>query len=69
MAAASIENHPEDDYHMNIGLVESHTYAILGVFDIGIDRLIRIRNPWGSFEWNGRWSDTSNVWTDELKGV
>jgi hypothetical protein len=27
----------------------------------------QIRNPWGSMEWRGEWSDNSPLWTPELK--
>lgn len=28
-----------------------------------------MRNPWGSFEWSGDWSDDSDCWTPELKAL
>jgi Calpain family cysteine protease len=28
-------------------------------------RFLKIRNPWGQGEWNGRWSDGSKEWTKE----
>ena len=28
---------------------------------------MKLRNPWGSFEWNGDWGDQSDCWTPELK--
>jgi len=30
---------------------------------------VKIRNPWGSFEWKGDWSDNSQVWTEEAKAI
>lgn len=28
---------------------------------------MKLRNPWGKFEWKGDWGDESDLWTDELK--
>lgn len=30
-------------------------------------KLIKIRNPWNNFEWEGDWSDSSRLWTDQIK--
>jgi Calpain family cysteine protease/GRF zinc finger len=30
-------------------------------------RLLKIRNPWGKYEWKGKWSSSSDLWTTSLK--
>jgi len=42
------------------GLVDGHAYSVIAVYkndDIGA-KIVRIRNPWGKFEWDGAYSDT-----------
>ena len=34
---------------------------------MNIERVVKLRNPWGKGEWKGAWSDDSDLWTDELK--
>lgn len=56
------------DLQTEVGLVEAHAYAFLDVRELPSgDRLVKIRNPWGKTEWNGAWSDSSELWTDKLK--
>ena len=49
-----------------LGIVQGHAYTFLGATEISInnelERIVRIRNPWGSFEFNGKWSDGDSVW-------
>ena len=56
----------------NTGIISGHAYAILDAQTVinkqGQDeRIIQLRNPWGSNEWTGAWSDKSDKWTPELK--
>ena len=53
-------------YHNHkAGILAGHAYALLDAFTIKKEgkekesRLLRIRNPWGFKEWNGKWSDES----------
>ena len=59
------------------GIVSNHSYAVLDAREINIgkdkkakiktDKLIKMRNPWGNLEWNGEWSDDSELWTSQIK--
>ena len=55
----------------DLGLVTAHSYSIIECQTVTDGdknvQLLKIRNPWGSFEWKGDWSDTSDKWTDATK--
>jgi len=58
------------------GLVAGHAYSILDARELGLipglgaggllgkTKLIRLRNPWGTFEWKGAWADGSKEWKE-----
>lgn len=47
----------------NVGLVAGHAYSVIQAREVkGGFRLLQLRNPWGSFEWKGDWSDKSKLW-------
>ena len=54
------------------GLYSGHAYSLLKAVELntqnmGVVKLVQIRNPWGEYEWNGNWSDNSSCWTSELR--
>eukprot|EP00854_Cymbomonas_tetramitiformis_P005783 gene5783-6975_t len=50
--------------HENVGLVAGHAYSIIEVVEVSSIKLLQLRNPWGSFEWKGDWSDNSTKWQE-----
>jgi len=53
-------------------LVPFHVYSLMNVFEVtvpsvGMKRLVKIRNPHFKLKWQGNWSDTSSLWTPELR--
>ncbi len=55
-----------------LGLIGNHSYGVLDVREVElknglIEKLVKIRNPWGDFEWNGDWGDDSDLWTPQLE--
>jgi len=50
-----------------MGLVPNHGYSIISVHEFQQCRLLKLRNPWGKFEWTGDYSDNSKLWTNEMK--
>uniref|UniRef100_M4ANX3 Calpain 9 n=2 Tax=Xiphophorus maculatus TaxID=8083 RepID=M4ANX3_XIPMA len=61
-----ITSSAESEARTSTGLVKGHAYSITGLEEVHFRgqtvKLIRIRNPWGQVEWNGRWSDNSREW-------
>ncbi|RIA92740.1 hypothetical protein C1645_736092 [Glomus cerebriforme] len=48
------------------GLYSNHAYSVLRVIEIEEGtKLVQIRNPHGTGEWTGPWSDGSKEWTSE----
>eukprot|EP00058_Branchiostoma_floridae_P005388 XP_002590876.1 hypothetical protein BRAFLDRAFT_129583 [Branchiostoma floridae] len=67
LMGCSVEADPNAiDSKMDNGLVMGHAYSITGLQKVNVQgqeiNLIRVRNPWGSVEWMGDWSDESPKW-------
>ena len=56
----------------SIGLIPEHSYGLLSAAEI-VDKagkkvqLVKLRNPWGTFEWRGDYSGNSDCWTEEQR--
>ncbi|TKS82846.1 Calpain-11 [Collichthys lucidus] len=48
------------------GLVDAHAYSVTAVTEVEYYgskvKLVRVMNPWGRQEWNGKWGDKSDMW-------
>lgn len=53
------------------GLVGGHAYSVLKIVEANGVQLIQCRNPWGTGEWTGKWSDGNEYgeWTDQMKAA
>jgi hypothetical protein len=54
------------------GLVKGHAYCIQLVNEFATEqepiRLIKLYNPWGKHEWNGKWADSDKEsWNEEIE--
>ncbi len=77
-AAINVDPSGRPEEKMSCGLIKGHAYGItkLNIMRIGDNKffsfisstaneklhMIRLRNPWGTNEWNGNWSDGSVNW-------
>uniref|UniRef100_A0A452UN31 Calpain-2 catalytic subunit n=1 Tax=Ursus maritimus TaxID=29073 RepID=A0A452UN31_URSMA len=47
-------------------LVKGHAYSVTGAEEVesggSLQKLVRIRNPWGEVEWTGKWNDNCPNW-------
>ncbi len=55
------------------GLVAGHAFTLISAKEGKVgnktEKLLKIRNPWGRKDWNGKWKDDSSAWTNEAKQV
>lgn len=56
-----------NDNLIDLGLMQGHSYLIMKARIEDHKNFLCLRNPWGDHEWLGDWSDTSELWTEELK--
>ena len=62
-AAMAAGSRGENDKEHSSGIVKGHAYSILSVRNVGQRQFLKLRNPWGTFSWDGDWSDKSDLWT------
>ena len=40
----------------SVGLVSNHAYGVLEIFEYKSHKILLVKNPWGHFRWNGKFS-------------
>jgi hypothetical protein len=68
-ASTSCKQSIDAETLQSVGLLHGHAYSLLQTFKqkkTGL-RLVQLKNPWGSYEWSGDYSDDSPLWTKKLK--
>jgi hypothetical protein len=50
-----------------IGLVGTHAYGVFEIYEYQGTRMMLVKNPWGHFRWNGKYSNGDSAWTPDLK--
>lgn len=53
--------------HKTKGLATNHAYTLIGAYSVQGNQLVKVRNPWGSYEWKGAWHDKDPKWTNQIK--
>ena len=65
MTASVLDNGLEGGYD---GLATGHAYTLIGAQEYNGVKLIKIRNPWGSESYKGKWSDDDkDMWTQDAQ--
>lgn len=68
MMAAS---HGQGENRGDEGVISGHAYSLISIHEFQFEgketKLLKLRNPWGTGEWTGDWSDKSELWTPALK--
>jgi len=59
------------DKDKNDGICYGHAYSIIDAREYRSKdknfKLVKLRNPWGCGEWEGKWSDNDKSWTPEYR--
>ena len=68
ITAGSNVNCGSDNKTTKDGIACSHAYTILGAYELKddngspVEKLLKMRNPWGKEKYKGDWSDESTKW-------
>ena len=57
ITAGTIDSNLKTEELMACNLRANHCYSVLRVVQLNNLRLLKVRNPWGSESWSGKWSD------------
>eukprot|EP00826_Nyctotherus_ovalis_P063940 TRINITY_DN9374_c0_g2_i3.p1 TRINITY_DN9374_c0_g2~~TRINITY_DN9374_c0_g2_i3.p1 ORF type:complete len:688 (-),score=197.77 TRINITY_DN9374_c0_g2_i3:35-2074(-) len=71
MSASAANTKASKELLEEMKLAGNFAYAILDVMEVDVkdtsESIVKLRNPWGTMKWAKEWSDSSNIWTEELR--
>lgn len=62
MTAGAVSAQTMENVKMHEGMVVGHAYSLISASEVMGVQLVKLRNPWGSGEWKGAWSDEDPRW-------
>ncbi|KAL3985978.1 Calpain cysteine protease family protein [Acanthocheilonema viteae] len=68
-SCGSGRNNVNEAEFRRVGLQIRHAYSLLDVKEYNGQRVVRLRNPWGTFTWNGPWCDTWSGWDESSRRI
>jgi hypothetical protein len=62
LGAGSTQGRSDSAADSRNGICQGHAYSVISAVKVGSFCMLKMRNPWGAFEWTGAWSDSSDLW-------
>ena len=63
---SAITREGNDQEQNQVGLAFGHMYTVFSAHEVGGQKLVRVRNPWGAETYHGPWKDGDSRWEQPI---